>query len=288
MFERIIVAASDISPTALEALKGVVDLKPLGAKSCLLLQCQPAFDLDQASMTYLADQIDKSVQNQLDYLIANGFSAEARIVFGLTRSEANRIADEEDYSLIAAGAARHTLIGGLLSGGIAFEIIHNVRRPVLLIRVQEDRESAPADQPPLLDHVLYLTDFSDNAVTAFGTLEQMASAVNKITLLHIQDKSRIDPEKLANLESFNAKDRDRLHALREKLLAKGATKVDTQLVLGSPSEEALHFVDQHDVTLVVMGSQGRGFIREVFMGSVSNNVARHCASSVLLVPAERA
>jgi len=36
-----------------------------------------------------------------------------------------------------------------------------------------------------------------------------------------------------------------------------------------------------------MGSQGRGFIKEVFLGSVSNNVARHSAASVLLIPAVR-
>lgn len=287
MFERIIIAASDISPSAVDVLKGVASLKHLGAKTCLLLQCQPAFDLDQASVAYLADHIDKSLSKQIKFLREQNFDAEARVVFGLTRSEVNRIAEEEDYALIAAGAARHSLIGGLLSGGIAYEIIHNVRRPVLLVRLPEEISKAPAEIRPLLDHVLYLTDFSDNSVAAFAALRQMAAAINSVTLLHVQDKSRIDPVKLADLEAFNTPDRGRLNALREELLAEGAKHVEIQLTVGSPSAEAIHYVDQHAVSLVVMGSQGRGFISEVFLGSVSNNVARHCSASVLLIPAER-
>ncbi|MFW6129032.1 MAG: universal stress protein [Candidatus Aminicenantaceae bacterium] len=33
-------------------------------------------------------------------------------------------------------------------------------------------------------------------------------------------------------------------------------------------------------TMIVMGSQGRGFIKEIFLGSVSNNVLRHATIPV--------
>jgi len=36
-----------------------------------------------------------------------------------------------------------------------------------------------------------------------------------------------------------------------------------------------------------MGSQGRGFISEVFMGSVSHGVAMHSGAPLLLIPAKR-
>jgi nucleotide-binding universal stress UspA family protein len=38
---------------------------------------------------------------------------------------------------------------------------------------------------------------------------------------------------------------------------------------------------------VVMGSQGRGFLAEVFLGSVSHQVVRRSPVPVLLVPAGR-
>ncbi|MBW8382433.1 MAG: universal stress protein, partial [Youngiibacter sp.] len=41
------------------------------------------------------------------------------------------------------------------------------------------------------------------------------------------------------------------------------------------------------VNLIIMGSQGSGFMSELFLGSVSHNVLRHADCSVLVVPAER-
>ena len=37
------------------------------------------------------------------------------------------------------------------------------------------------------------------------------------------------------------------------------------------------------VSLMIMGSQGLGFVKELYLGSVSHYMARHSASSVMLV-----
>ena len=47
---------------------------------------------------------------------------------------------------------------------------------------------------------------------------------------------------------------------------------------------------ENDIPIVPdigVGSQGRGYVKELFLGSVSHNVSRQAASSVLLVPAKR-
>lgn len=56
---------------------------------------------------------------------------------------------------------------------------------------------------------------------------------------------------------------------------------------GNPTTEILDEITAGKYSLVVIGSQGRGFIREVFLGSVSHNITRHAAVSVLLIPAIR-
>jgi len=63
--------------------------------------------------------------------------------------------------------------------------------------------------------------------------------------------------------------------------------VETILSYGSPSVEILNTVHERNTQLIVMGSQGRGFVKEFFLGSVSHNIARHSAASVLLIPANR-
>jgi len=75
--------------------------------------------------------------------------------------------------------------------------------------------------------------------------------------------------------------------LRKKLLEKGAKSVHVNIPYGNPTSEILKELEKRDYSLVVMGSQGRGFIQEVFLGSVSHNIARNAPVSVLLVPALR-
>jgi hypothetical protein len=51
--------------------------------------------------------------------------------------------------------------------------------------------------------------------------------------------------------------------------------------------EITRSIGERNAHLVVMGSQGRGFVKELFLGSVSHNVARHSDAAVLLIPAKR-
>ena len=39
-------------------------------------------------------------------------------------------------------------------------------------------------------------------------------------------------------------------------------------------------------TLILMGTQGKGFVEELFLGSVAHNVARRAPLAVLFVPAQ--
>ena len=64
--------------------------------------------------------------------------------------------------------------------------------------------------------------------------------------------------------------------------------VRIQVPYGHPVEEILRITEEEqDDTLIVMGSQGRGFLAQVFLGSVSHQVVRRAPVPVLLVPAFR-
>lgn len=66
----------------------------------------------------------------------------------------------------------------------------------------------------------------------------------------------------------------------------GKAKADIELTYGSPFEEIMRVINEQDVNQVVMGSQGRGFVEEIFLGCVSHNVVRNASVSVLLIPAK--
>ena len=129
------------------------------------------------------------------------------------------------------------------------------------------------------------TDFSENAASALDYVSEMVVAgVQKVTLLHIQDKTKISPHLDDRLEEFNKIDKDRMHDTMKFLQDKANVKVGVIIKYGSPSVEIIKTAKELNIKLIVMGTQGRGFVKEFFLGSVSNNVAHQSESSVLLIP----
>lgn len=291
MFNKFIVV-TDLSAAADAVVKNLSELKAYGADECLLLECLSLPQVGSAGLYYTYGILEKSLQDQREMLEKQGFKVETRILPGLAKSEVNRIAEEEDYSLIVAGALTSSLMNEAIWGGIAYEIIHHCTRPTLLVRLGEVRhEGVPVTEPVRAEysrHVLFPTDFSATANLAFQTVRKLSyERTKKITLMHVQDQTRIDPHLLGQLEEFNEIDEARLAAMKEDLQADADIEVDTILKYGNPSKEILAAIRESDMQLVVMGSQGRGFVNDLFLGSVSHNVARHSDASVLLIPAKR-
>lgn len=289
MFKRFIVA-TDLSTASLAVVSCLGGIKAYGAKHCLLLQC---LSLQEAvAVPYTTEFLERTLQGQREILERQGFTVETRVVPGFARHEINRIAAEENYSLVVVGSRGRSLVGGAFLGGVAYEVINHARKPVLLVRLEAKPEEEPqciqASRYDFGGHILFPTDFSESADHAFTHVEELvANGARRVTLLHVQDKARIEPHLAHRVEEFNKIDMERLEEMKEILQKKGGADVDIELRYGSPFVEIIRVIRERDVNLVVMGSQGRGFIKELFLGSVSHNVARHSDASVLLIPAKR-
>lgn len=289
MFKKLIIA-SEISKGEFDIINCLKGLKRLGAEECLLLQCLNTHEAEATISTFVTDILEQNLRKQKDMLVKQGYSVETRIVSGDMKYEINRIAKEEDYSVIVAGMAEHSLMGELFFGGTAHEVIHHASKPVLLIRVSDsaDESVERSEECNIVDHILFPTDFSENASNAFDYVKNMVdNGVKKVTIVHVQDRSRIEPHMINKLEEFNTEDTRRLEELKKVLNGKENVEVDVQLVYGSPTAELLKLIQELKISLVVMGSQGRGFISEIYLGSVSHNIVRHSSASVLLIPAKR-
>lgn len=292
MFERFILA-TDLSPAASAIVDCAAGLRSLGARHCLLLQC---LDMQQAVSTaysYSTVPLDTILAQQKAALEAQGFEVEARIVPGFAKREINRIADQEDYGLIVVGSHGHSMATEAMLGGVATELIHSARKPVLVVRLQRRAEGGELCLQPagcdLGRRLLFPTDFSENADRAFTVVEALVGLQPRpVTLLHVQDRARIEPHLSDRLAEFDRIDRARLEEMAQRLRECGAPDADIQLRYGSPYAEILSTAREHDAHLIVMGSQGRGFVAELFLGSVSHRVVRHAPAPVLLIPATRA
>lgn len=288
MFKRAIIA-TDLSPAAFAVVKNLRVLHELKTEHCLVLQCLNLTQAGTVGLYYTYSFLEKGLEEQRLLLEQQGFTAEARLIPGIVKSEINRIAAEENFQLIVAGAVQSSLMSAALTGGIAYEIIHGLKTPVFLIRLTEQKKDGEAVLEPTrtdyMRHVLFPTDFSATSNRTFDLVKKLAiDGAQKITLMHVQDQARLEPYLMARLDEFNEIDEARLTAMKELIHEVSDVDVEIVLAFGNPSKEIITAIKERDVQLVVMGSQGRGYMGDLFLGSVSHNVARHSDASVLLIP----
>lgn len=291
MFEKFIVA-TDLSPASQAVVSCLSGLKDFGFENCLLLQCMSFAGAISSAFSYDTEKLSELLEVQKDILEKQGFNVEARSVVGAPKHEINRIANTEGYELIVVGSQGKSIAEEKMLGGAAYGIINKSSKPVLVIPIKKESKDgnicATYQRCKFTDHLLFATDFSDTADNAFATLEKLAvHGVKKITMVHVQDKLNIEKHLKDRLEEFNEHDRKRLGYYIELLSKKSNAEIETEICYGLPYEEIIRLVSERNVQMVVMGTQGRGFIGEILLGSVSHKVARLSEAPVLLVPVKR-
>uniref|UniRef100_A0A7V3PU26 Universal stress protein n=1 Tax=candidate division WOR-3 bacterium TaxID=2052148 RepID=A0A7V3PU26_UNCW3 len=284
MFKKILVA-TDLSEISEQIINAIPSLRSIGTEEIVLVHCLNIRDVGGLANT-LSPLIQPVLNKQQTQLTEQGFNTRTEIRIGIPAIEINRAAQEKDCSLIVVGSHGYNLTKDILLGGVTTAVLHTATRPVLVIKIEPDeaKGSKPSPWNPL-HHILYPTDFSDNAEAAFLYLEEIVAAgAAKVTLLHIQDHI-FGVHVKDRLEVFNRIDRERLIQLAERLQAKNnKTEIVIDVIYGSVAGEVIKLIKEQPVSMVVIGAQGRGHIGEMCLGSVSNKVVRYSPVPVILVP----
>ena len=148
---------------------------------------------------------------------------------------------------------------------------------------------------PQIKKILFATDLSENSAYAFYYAIHMAKRDEaKIVILHAIEPL---PPMLITFEDFVFKvAKDRIKTVKERL-QKFSQKVDarigtssvefvsnTLVRMGDPVEEILKAVDEEGCDVIVLGTHGKGFLEQTFLGSVSSSVLLRTRKPVFLVP----
>lgn len=290
MFAKVLIA-TDLSDASDKLISCIGGLKQLGTKEAVLFHALRIKHLDYLKFELIRDT-EPFLHRQKTALENFGFSTTIEIGESDTSYELNKAAKKNDISLVVIGTHGKSLIKHVLLGGEATKILQQHQKPVLILRIKVlDGHQMVACEAACLNNsgkILYATDFSDTAQLAFTYVEKMVeSGWKRVTLLHVQDSSRIDKHLKDRLQEFNTIDDERLQMLKDALLKKGATDVEIRIPYGNPTREIIKESKNDLFSLIVMGSQGRAIEKEIFLGSVSHNVVRHADLPVLLIPALR-
>lgn len=201
-----------------------------------------------------------------------------------------------DYVVIANRG--HSKVQEMLLGSTATEVLQRSPLPVYLINVEvkwndddvENRKlvlSQSAEKS--LKHIMYATDFSKTADRAFEAVKyfERKGLVEKISIIHVQGHHYMALSDPATFEDITQKNREQLDKMRNEL--SDHTREDAEIIVtfGTPAKEIVTAAEDNHATMLMIGSQGRGYIENFFIGGVSSQITRISNIPVMLIPAER-
>ncbi len=202
------------------------------------------------------------------------------VIYGGSVAEAiEKTATEENVSIIIMGAQGKGLIEGILLGSVSTDVLRHGETDLLLIRHQvlegKDENSLEKFCPNIFSRLLVTTDFSPAAQEAVSLVKGL-QGIFEILLVHVITRG----------EDLNESAK-KLNIMREELAGSGQ-KVTVHILEGDPAKEILDLARTEDVSLLIMSSQGKGWLDQIRMGSVSFDVARRTDRPVLVVRQKKA
>ena len=136
--------------------------------------------------------------------------------------------------------------------------------------------------------ILFPTDFSDVSRKALNSIKEMQqSGVKKVILLHVVDQRSF--EAMERYSDFHEMEQSILEGAREELravadeLAAEGLETEVRVEVDIPVRKILEVEKEDSISMIVLGSHGKSNLEEMFLGSVSEKVARKCKRPVLIV-----
>jgi len=139
------------------------------------------------------------------------------------------------------------------------------------------------------EELLVAVDFSPSSLRALDTALAWRSATAEVTLLHVLDRDfveRVDTLGLGDAETVLAQLRERAEDEIARLVAeRGAERVETMVVVGSPFVEIVKIANDLECDLIVIGIQGDASrLANLLFGGTAERVLRGANRPVLCVP----
>jgi len=185
-----------------------------------------------------------------------------------------KTADEEGADFIIMGAHGRGLVKGLLLGSVSTDVLRHGKTNLLIVRhnLLEDGEKMQLASfcSHLFSRVLLTTDFSSSASDALSVVKGL-KGVSEVALAHVVSKGGDVQEAVK-----------RLSAIRNEVEEAGI-KASVHVPEGKPSQEIVSLAEKIDASLIAMSYQGKGWLKQLRVGSVTFEVAQKACRPVMVV-----
>ncbi|MDQ1311648.1 MAG: hypothetical protein QG605_187 [Euryarchaeota archaeon] len=283
MFEKVLIA-TDFSKHAKKVIECIGEMP--GLKEVLLLNVISRDPLARVwdPVSEIKD-IEKKLEEEKKAIGAPGVTVKVKAVSvleGEVASAINKVAMEENVSLVAMGARGRSLIMSTLLGSSSRNVLRFGRTHLLIMRYKTlDDNNMEKYCARVFARVLFPTDLSQTSEVALSFLKSL-EGIGEIVLLNVVSKGETDEE----IEAGVAAAKVRIEEIAQNLKMSGML-VSSKVVVGQPTEVIRSEAEKEDVSLIAISSQGASAIKKGRIGSTAYDVANSASRPVLILRQEK-
>jgi nucleotide-binding universal stress UspA family protein len=311
VFQRILVPL-DGSRLAETILPDVRELAAEPQAEVILLRVALAHALPGVELTgaqvRVVEEAERYLADVEHRLAGRGIRVSSVVRYGRAAEEILDHARTSGIDLIAMSTHGRSGIERVLLGSVAERVLREAPVPVILRRAAppapavagaEAQEARPpvrpqeaASFPQPIGHILCPVDFSPTSYAAMaqaGTLAQRFSA--DLTVLHVVYDPldvtclHIPHPPQEQLREELIREAERMLQAQMHRTLRFVPRAKTAVVLGMPFREIIRYAQEHQVDLIVMGTQGLSGLNHLIMGSTAERVVRMAPCPVLSIRA---
>ncbi len=227
----------------------------------------------------------KKIEEQKRYLEALRIDVRTRvetITEGNIARAIQRVADEENATLIMVGARGKGKISGLFLGSVSRDVLRYGKTNLLIMRYKVlEGDNLGRFCRSLFTRVICSTDFSDPSKDAIKFVKDLKE-VGDIGLVYVVSSGESDEQIDAAVREAGGK----LNAIVKEIERPGL-KVMAHVKVGDAPHEISSLADREDASLIAMSSHGAGWLEQMVVGSTTYETARIANRPVLIVRAEK-
>ena len=219
-----------------------------------------------------------------------------------------RVAKEEAVSLVVMGARGRSIWQGLLLGSVSSGVLRYGDKDLLIMRYKtlgDDKEEIGKFCSHIFEKVMAPTDFSTAGNAAIEMIKE-SKLTDNVLLLNVakgENQYQVDAAlgkaqtRLEEMKADLAKAGINARAISVSASAGeprtygsgGMVKVETTpfASVGGVAERILSLAENENVSLIAMGSHGKGWLEQATIGSVASDVARMGSRPVLIVRSKK-
>jgi len=273
---RKLLFVTDFEELWFDALQSLMDLRKAGLEHVIFLH---VIEREKVAMHrgvgYLKDEeaklrgmADIRFIDWAESLFETGMECGAYILVGSPVPKVLSVANEEKIDLIVTGAHKSTE---------TIEILRRTPIPVLVHKYDIRKSERPFERP------IFVTDWSPPCERAMECLIALKNILKNVVVVHVIPEKSIKGLTKIEIQKMQRDNKRRLEEVCDTLSSEGISS-EFHLYMGEITEQIKKATSEHNTSMIVAGTTGKGTWRARWLGSVSHELVQESELPILLVP----